>query len=150
MSPRSFLDLADELAVGDGEAEWRSAVSRAYYAAFHVGRDFLIRCGFEAPRADQVHAYLILRLMNSGNAQLAHSARDLADLRSRRNYADYDLNGDFPQRLASTLVFKAADAVRVFEDYIAEPSAIATVAAAILAYERDVLRQVTWRDPAGS
>ena len=36
MKPRDFLDLADELVIGSGEAEWRSAVSRAYYAAFRL------------------------------------------------------------------------------------------------------------------
>ena len=44
MKPRDFLDVADELS--DGEAHWRSAVSRAYYAAFHVARRLLIELGF--------------------------------------------------------------------------------------------------------
>ena len=51
MAPREFLDLADELLDGSGEASWRSAVSRAYYAAFHTARLLLIHCGFLIPRA---------------------------------------------------------------------------------------------------
>ena len=31
-----YLDLADSLAAGSDEAAWRSAISRAYYAALHV------------------------------------------------------------------------------------------------------------------
>jgi uncharacterized protein (UPF0332 family) len=38
---RRFLAVAQRLAEGSDEADWRSAISRAYYAAFHVGRDLL-------------------------------------------------------------------------------------------------------------
>jgi uncharacterized protein (UPF0332 family) len=38
MKARDFLDVAEELAGGIHEGHWRSAVSRAYYAAFHAGR----------------------------------------------------------------------------------------------------------------
>jgi uncharacterized protein (UPF0332 family) len=31
-----FLDLAEDLATGNDEAAWRSAISRAYYAVLHV------------------------------------------------------------------------------------------------------------------
>jgi uncharacterized protein (UPF0332 family) len=36
MNPHDFLEVANEWLTGIREAEWRSAVSRAYYAAFHV------------------------------------------------------------------------------------------------------------------
>lgn len=55
MKPRAFLDLADELVVASGEAEWRSAVSRAYYAAFHTGRVLLQAMGFVVPAAESAH-----------------------------------------------------------------------------------------------
>jgi uncharacterized protein (UPF0332 family) len=41
MTGRDFLALAMQLAGGGSEAEWRSATSRAYYAAFHVARELL-------------------------------------------------------------------------------------------------------------
>ena len=66
MNPREFLDLAGEWAAGTREGEWRSAVSRAYYAAFHVARTLLQDCGFAVPAAEQAHAYLWLRLANAG------------------------------------------------------------------------------------
>jgi hypothetical protein len=46
MDPRDFLDVAGEWVTGTREAEWRSGVSRAYYATFHVARDLLRRCGY--------------------------------------------------------------------------------------------------------
>jgi len=36
MNFRDYLTVADELSDADSEAHWRSAISRAYYAAFHV------------------------------------------------------------------------------------------------------------------
>jgi uncharacterized protein (UPF0332 family) len=55
MNGRDFLPLATQLAGGTTEAEWRSAVSRAYYAAFHVARRLLSELGFTVPRADRAH-----------------------------------------------------------------------------------------------
>jgi uncharacterized protein (UPF0332 family) len=148
MKPAAFLDLADDLAVGDNEAAWRTAVSRAYYAAFHAARDFIRKCGFEPPFADRAHAYLIHRLMQSGDAQLDFVGRELSDLRSRRNEADYEIDTEFAQRRASNLVYRATDVVRILEDYAAEPALWPGIVAAIQAYERDVLREVTYRGPA--
>ena len=53
MNWRDFLVLAGRLGGGAAEAEWRSAVSRAYYAAFHVARLLLSDLKFTIPRADR-------------------------------------------------------------------------------------------------
>ena len=47
-----FLDIADERArrAGDEAAE-RTAIGRAYYAAFGAARDYLIRSGVTVPKA---------------------------------------------------------------------------------------------------
>jgi hypothetical protein len=62
MTGRDFLTVAEQLAAGGTEAEWRSAISRAYYAAFHVGRELLEDLRFRVPHADRAHAYLSRRL----------------------------------------------------------------------------------------
>ena len=67
MDFRDYLGLAITLRDGATEAEWRSASSRAYYAAFHVARRFLLSLGFSVPRADRAHAYPWMRLANSGH-----------------------------------------------------------------------------------
>ena len=66
MNGRDFLPVARSLAGSGGEAERRSAVSRAYYAAFHASRDLFKRLGFIVPRADRAHEYLYRRLNNCG------------------------------------------------------------------------------------
>ena len=40
IEPASLLGLAFQLATGTTEAEWRSAISRAYYAAYLHFREF--------------------------------------------------------------------------------------------------------------
>ena len=42
MDEREFLKVALSLLAGASEADWRSAVSRAYYAAFHVARNLVV------------------------------------------------------------------------------------------------------------
>src|SRR5207244_3604565 len=81
MNFRDYLTLAATLANGPTEAEWRSAVSRAYYAAFHVGCELLRDLGFIVPRADRAHAYLWLRLANSAHRDVNDAGFDLKHLR---------------------------------------------------------------------
>src|SRR5688572_21477559 len=100
MTGRDFLPLARRLASGGSEAEWRTAVSRAYYAAFHVARDLLTDLGFTPPRADRAHEYLYRRLNNCGVAAVETAAGHLKNLRQVRNQADYDLNHPFPSAAA--------------------------------------------------
>src|SRR5262249_22533211 len=96
MNPRDFLNVAAALIAGPSEADWRTAGSRAYYAAFHVARNLLRQCGFVVPKADQAHAYLWLRLANCGHPDVTKAGDDLHDLRNVRNQADYDLEMLFP------------------------------------------------------
>ncbi len=67
MNANEFLELAGEWCTGAREGEWRSAASRAYYAAFHVARQILQQSGFNVPQGEQAHGYLWLRLANSGH-----------------------------------------------------------------------------------
>jgi hypothetical protein len=53
MDPHDFLLLAARLSNSSDQADLRTAVSRAYYAAFHVARDFLTALGFRTPMGEQ-------------------------------------------------------------------------------------------------
>src|SRR5262249_45562525 len=100
MNERDFLTLAATLAGGPTEAEWRTAVGRAYYAAFHVARRLLEDLGFTVPRADRAHGYLGLRLQNCGDLPAQQAGADLDGLRRLRNRADYDLHHPVDQMVA--------------------------------------------------
>lgn len=70
MNARDVLEVADGLSMGTKEAEWRAAVSRAYFAAFHAARQLMEDLGFQVPRGEQAHAYLWKRLSNSGHVDV--------------------------------------------------------------------------------
>jgi uncharacterized protein (UPF0332 family) len=144
MTPRDFLDVADEWASGNREAEWRSATSRAYYAAFHAARQLLLQAGFAVPTAEQAHAYLWRRLANSGHPDVDQAGNDLGLLRGLRNRADYDLDKPYAQPIALDQVRLATEIIQVLEALPTTPAIFARVVDAIKVYERDVLKQVTW------
>jgi uncharacterized protein (UPF0332 family) len=144
MNGRDFLPLAKQLVRGTTEAEWRSAVSRAYYACFHVARRLLSDLGFIVPRADRAHQYLVFRLSNSGEAPVEQTGRDLETLRRLRNRADYDETPALPQPQAAAGVQLAERIVQALDDARLEP--IRTqITDTMKVYERDVLHDVTWR-----
>lgn len=144
MDFREYLDLARALNAGSREAEWRSAVSRAYYAAFHVAGELLVQVGFAVPRGEQAHGYLWLRLSNCGDPNVVIAGRNLQHLRRERNRADYDGFRPFHAATARNLVPIAEDVIQVLDSARKEP--IRTdITNAMKIYERDVLQDVTWQ-----
>jgi uncharacterized protein (UPF0332 family) len=142
-TPPDFLLLAQQLAQATTEAAWRTAVSRAYYAAFHVARQLLEDLGFRVPQADRAHAYLWLRLCNCGDPQVERAGMKLNDLRRERNTADYYLGMAFRQTPAQRQPGNAASIIQVLESAALEPTRSA-ITDAMKIYERDVLKDVTW------
>ena len=142
MNPRNFHTQAQKVVVLAGEEDWRSAVSRAYYAAFHVVRVFMEGLGFAVPQADRAHGYLWLRLQNCGAPSMEQQGRDLQELRRQRNSADYDMNRVYRQTDAHREVGRAA-AMILFFDAVVEPTRT-QVMNQMKDYERVVLRVVTW------
>jgi uncharacterized protein (UPF0332 family) len=140
---RDFLQIAQVLATDTSEAAWRSAVSRAYYAAFHEARVLLQDLGFIVPRADRAHAYLWLRLSNCGDIPTQLAGRELNDLRGDRNRADYDLDQALTQVEAAGHVLIARRIIQALDGAGLEPTRTA-VTDAMKIYERDVLKDVTW------
>ncbi len=143
MHARDFFNLASILAKGSTEAEWRSAVSRAYYAAFHIARNLLLGCGFSVPRGEQAHAHLWLRLSNSKHPDVENAGGDLKSVRSSRNWADYDLDRRLNQATALSQLKLIENLNRVLEEASKEPVK-AQITEAMKTYERDVLKEVTW------
>ena len=143
ISGRDFLTLAQVWSRGRSEAEWRCAVSRAYYAAFHECRQLLGELGFVVPRADLAHAYLWLRLSNSQVVELVDAGSELNTLRRERNRADYDLHLTTTASTAMTATVSVSRIISVIDQLTDENRQRATQA--IRDYERDVLHETTWR-----
>jgi hypothetical protein len=77
-----FQDTAERLADGQSEGDWRSAISRSYYAVFHFFREFLLSNGLDVGRGGQSHFNLYRGLLNCGFAQVAAIASRIDGLRA--------------------------------------------------------------------
>ncbi|MBI5115238.1 HEPN domain-containing protein [Candidatus Poribacteria bacterium] len=94
MNPKDFLILARELHKG-GKAARRTAVSRAYYAAHHMGRRLLQSIGIDLSRPAErreIHVLTYSCFNQSGNDALVEAGRLLRDLHASRIEADYELD----------------------------------------------------------
>jgi uncharacterized protein (UPF0332 family) len=143
MTGRDFLAVASALAAGPTEAECRSAISRAYYAAFHTAREFIIRLRFRVPAGEQAHAYLWLRLSNTGDPAADSIGRLLRDLRGRRNNADYDLGRPRSRANAADAMTDARDLIARMDAFVGTPAEKA-IRDGMRAYEQNLLKVDTW------
>lgn len=93
MDGNDFIRLAGKLAAvpSADEATYRTAVSRAYYGAFHLGRSFLIELGIAPVRNANIHAFVRHCLDSSNHHDACQAASHLSHLQAARNLADYEL-----------------------------------------------------------
>jgi uncharacterized protein (UPF0332 family) len=143
MNSRDFLTLAQTLLGDRSEAAWRSAVSRAYYAAFHTARELLEALGFSVPHGERAHGYLWLRLSNCGDPQVQNTGAALNTLRQDRNRADYDLHRSLTLANATRSVRAAKQCILLLDTTATAPTRI-SITDAMKIYERDVLQEITW------
>jgi uncharacterized protein (UPF0332 family) len=120
MTGRDFITSAASLAKSSAEADLRSAVSRAYYGAFHEARALLHACGVWLPKTEQVHIKLGYCLRDCGDPIAADVGHQLEALRAKRRVADYDLDDNRfaapsaarPEILTARDIVGALDALR--------------------------------------
>jgi uncharacterized protein (UPF0332 family) len=119
MTGRDFMACAEKFSQGSTEAELRSAVSRAYYGAFHDVLALLHVCGVWLPKTEQVHVKMGFCLRDCGDPDAANTGRQLDILRSRRKVADYDLNDNrFAARSAVAVEIERARRILATIDQI--------------------------------
>jgi hypothetical protein len=104
--PRQYLSLAENvLAARADEAALRSAVSRAYYAAFLVAREYIDDRGITGrPRSGRrlgSHERVIFSVGAIPDASSVTMRNLLFGLRRLRTNADYDLDSISDQRQVS-------------------------------------------------
>jgi uncharacterized protein (UPF0332 family) len=92
MEPHDFHRLAAQLANSTQAAELRTAISRAYYAAYHVSAALLEAMGFRPSRGPAGHGDVRNRLSNSGDLEIMRVGNQLGQLHSQRIAADYHLH----------------------------------------------------------
>lgn len=117
---KDFLELAKVLQSGLGvpvEAARRSAVSRAYYAAFCHTRDYAEEhLGFQRTKAGIVHKLLRQHLGQEGPSWKAIADR-LHDLHEWRKLCDYEEEiGSDLSSMAQSAISTAEEVFRSLED----------------------------------
>ena len=123
-----------------GAAEIRSAVSRAYYAAFHVAAETLGEWGFPISRGPSGHGDVRNHLGNGGDGEIQRVASQLNDVHAARIRADYhlqdsraeDQNGAKLTVDAAKRIIAAVDACR------SQPSRIEAVVQAIKNWKQKI------------
>jgi uncharacterized protein (UPF0332 family) len=115
---KDYFILACDLkkqAVGSSieEALLRSAISRAYYAAFCIARNYLrdVIKDPDLPYDGTAHSFMIGKFRNSNNRNYLKVGNNLDRLRAYRRFADYD-------DIVSKLNSRAADALYFAEQVI--------------------------------
>lgn len=139
MNPREFQQLALKLAAGASSAEIRTAISRAYYAAYNVGIEILREMEFKIIEGPSGHGDVSNRLSNSGDQEIIKAGSTLGTLHSMRIHADYHLNmtNVENQKTAQALVEQANRTIKVLDECRSEPKKT-TVCKAIQDYDRKI------------
>ena len=140
MNPLDFHKVAEYLIAKGGAAEFRSAISRAYYGTFLFCCKKINEIGFNLPRDATAHTQVARYLNNCDDFKLQNVAYQLSDLRTIRNIADYDLNSKKVEKLknAKANVKQAKKMVRTINDRFNENSK--EIALKIEYYRKNILR----------
>ena len=143
MDGNDFIALAGKLVAAQtaDDASCRTAISRAYFGAFHVACSFLADLGFHVLANANVHAQVRRYLSVSGNADAIDASDILSDLQSARNRADYRL--DDPRvgsRDKAMLIVKQAHLVVSALNNCRAGEARETIRQAIAEYEHRLRR----------
>ncbi len=135
MRPEAFLDVADELAVGDAP-RLRSAVSRAYYAVYHVASRATHDLG--GPARSSSHDLVGNRFQSSSDPAVSALGQRFLNLKAARNRADYTLDDGLDVESQSTVEVLVREAHGLLEAFEQLPHGDLRLAAeeAIEAYER--------------
>jgi len=123
MDPTEYLDLAARLIADGTEAAFRTAVSRAYYGAFHTAVLLIKEMGVSLPVGLESHQKVRYCLMESGEAPGLQAGDTLQVLRQDRNRADYDLDksATFNARSALQRINRARAVLGLLQNCRAEP-----------------------------
>lgn len=112
MEGKEFFELAQKLVHMRAESALRSAISRAYYAAYHCCTQLLREFGFQFSKDSSTHGKILAYLNNAGITEIEFAGKELNYLRRRRNHADYDLDSkEFQNHIDCQLDLARAQAI---------------------------------------
>ena len=112
-----YLNLAKELAgqatiPAEQEARLRDAISRSYYAAFILARNYLRdKQGHSLPKTSDIHRYVWQEFDINLDSRYQLIADNLAVLRRYRNQADYDDNFPLLSAIATIAIKRSQEII---------------------------------------
>lgn len=142
MTGDDFLVVAGKIAATYSDpASCRTAISRAYYGAFHLAKSYLAKIGITPPRNANTHVFIQHRLAGSGVPDVALIASLLADLHEDRLHADYSLESKRIETVeAARASVERAIRIQAGFDSCSTPESRAAVQAGIEDYENRISR----------
>jgi len=142
MNPRTFQEFAKELVAKNRPVTLRTAISRAYYATYHVGVALLETLGFIIPQGPGGHGEVPRRLQNSGDADLEVVGRQLENFHRQRIHADYRLDNREVEGVntARLWVIQAGQLIQRLDACLADQTRRARVKQSIREWERKISR----------
>jgi len=120
-----FLELAKQLQRAGSESSYRTAISRAYYAAFHPARAYVLTRHGQFLEKRSEHDQTWGRFARSNDAEESQLGQWGNDLKRLRVNADYHLNRATGSREVLTTLNYANKIIQQIEKFRsnAEPSA---------------------------
>ncbi len=139
MNPREFHKLATELVRGSRPVDYRTAISRAYYAVYNVCGDVLESMGFRVSKGPAGHGEVQVKFHNCGVPEVIRVASQLSDLQGQRIKADYRMNERIveSEATAKTLVEQAGRMLNILQQCLCEPKR-SEIKKAIQQYEQKI------------
>jgi uncharacterized protein (UPF0332 family) len=138
MEAREFLVLAQELTLAGGPARYRSAISRTYYAVYHVAYDLLQNLGFEFGRGHEAHQAVDEYLVQTRVTSLIQVGARLRRLRAVRVKADYWMRDPQPEQvqLVATWLEQATNMIAALDAAAADAPTRERMTRALQAWEQ--------------
>lgn len=118
MNPKEFQYFASGLVEhGVSASEFRTAISRSYYAVYNLGINLLKEMDFSIPKKSEAHEEMRRHFNNSGDVDLIEVAEKIKDLKTKRKHADYDLDRPDVEKKqnAKAMVYLAARLIKTME-----------------------------------
>jgi len=116
-----LLPLAEELSQNNGEPKLRTAINRAYYAAFHFSRSFL-ESHFPLQASQRIkgknmHEETYIKMKNYPNQYVKKIGRKLQALCSNRIDVDYYEDADINKKNVEGSIELAKEVIRLEKEY---------------------------------
>ena len=95
MNAKEFYNSACEISSGNREIDYRNAISRTYYAAYHSCEQWRRDNQLEIAAAGTTHDKLIITFIDNSNKEVKGIGNRLNQLKAKRHLADYNLKATF-------------------------------------------------------